>query len=121
VAATINIILIYLFIPLFGFWGPAISTLLSQVIYVSILASISKKFVDIRFEWGKVTLSLLLAVGFFFVGFYVAYYSALLSLLSKFVLLTIYPYVLYKLNFFELIELEKLALLKVKVKKMMHF
>lgn len=121
VAASINIVLIYFLIPYFGYIGPAISTLVSQIIYVSIIAYISQRLIDISFEWGKVLISLAIAILFFFIGFYISINWWFLAVGLKLLLLIAYPYVLYKFNFFELIELEKLTLLKTKIFKALHF
>lgn len=113
-AAILNIILIYNTIPLFGFYAPAFSTVISQAVYVSIIAFISQKLMDIKFEWNKVFLSLFVAIIFFIGGYYIQFNSVFLMISVRIILLLLYPLVLYKLNFFEPIEIESIKNLALK-------
>jgi O-antigen/teichoic acid export membrane protein len=111
-AAILNIILIYISIPYFGYFGPAISTLISQIVYVGIIAFISEKLMKIHFEWAKVLLSLSIAIVFFALGTYLFKESIVLTYMTRMLLLVLYPVLLFKLNFFEAIEIESLKKFK---------
>ena len=121
IAALLNITLIYFSIPVFGYVGPAISTLLSQTVYVGLIAIISNKLMKINFEWTKVFLSVFIAILFFIIGEYLITQSVILIIVIRTFLLLLYPFILYKLNFFEAIEIERLIQLKEKVKKITRF
>lgn len=116
IAATLNIVLIYISIPLLGYIGPAISTLISQTVYVAIIAYLSQKLMDIHFEWGKVFLSLLITITFYILGVYLITESILSIIIIRLILLISYPFILYKLNFFEAIEIERLTQFRMKIK-----
>jgi O-antigen/teichoic acid export membrane protein len=121
IAALLNITLIYFSIPAFGYVGPAISTFLSQTVYVGLIAIISNKLMKINFEWTKVFLSVFIAILFFIIGEYLITQSVILIIVIRTFLLLLYPFILYKLNFFEAIEIERLIQLKEKVKKITRF
>lgn len=116
-AAILNIVLIYISIPYLGYFGPAISTLISQIVYVGMIAYISEKQMKIRFEWGKVILSMSLAIVFFGLGTFIFTESIILTIIVRTSALILYPVILYKLNFFEPIEIESLIKFKNKITK----
>ena len=107
IAALVNICLNFLFIKWFGFVGPAYSALISQAINTILIAVIANHFMSIGFEWRKILTILILAVIFFVIGVQIVPEHKVLIALSRISLLVLYPFVLYKLNLFESIELQR--------------
>jgi len=112
ISAIINIILIYIFIPWLGFIGPAISTLFSQIIYVCIITYISQQLKNVKFELKKVFLSLFVAILLYIFGIEIEFDSEFINSLVRVFLLILYPFILYKISFFESIEVEKILKLR---------
>ena len=119
-----NITLIYFFIPLFGLMGPAIATLISQILYISMITITSERLKKVDFEWRKIFLSLFIAILFFVIGEMINFNSNIILIIVRLALLAAYPVILYKLNFFEAVEIEKLLKVKARIidygKKIIH-
>jgi len=107
-AVVLNIIMNYFFIPLWGMMGAAYSTLISQIIYTAILTVTSGTQLKIGFEWFKILMIYTLAIALFFGNQLTSSLSIFLATPVRLLLLAIFPLVLYKLNFFEKIELLRL-------------
>lgn len=108
VAVILNITMNFFFIPLWGMMGAAYSTLCSQIIYTAILTITAGKQIKIGFEWFKILLIYSLAIALFLCDQLTGSLNLLIAYGIRLILLVIFPLVLYKLNFFEKIELLRL-------------
>ncbi len=108
ITAFINIMLNFMLIPRYGMYGAAASTLISQVIYTSILALVSNKIYPVPFEWRKVFLIFFLAVSAFLISEYFVTGFFILDLAIRLIVILLIPVSLLKLGFFEPVEKERL-------------
>jgi O-antigen/teichoic acid export membrane protein len=107
-AVVLNITMNYFLIPVWGMMGAAYSTLFSQIVYTAILTVISGKQFKVGFEWMKI-LSIYLLALVLFVGYqFTAPLKFFVASIIKIALLAVFPVVLYRLNFFEKIEIVRL-------------
>jgi hypothetical protein len=88
--------------------GAAYSTLCSQVVYTVILTVTSGKQYKVDFEWVKILLIYSLAIVLYFANLFAGSLNIFLASFLRIILLVVFPLVLYKLNFFEKIELMRL-------------
>ncbi len=106
--SLINILLNILFIPYWGTMGAAVATLIARLISLIIFYNIAQKHYTIPYEVKKVFivtfLGLVIVVVSIFTNELKIYYAVFLKLL----LLASFPFVLYLLNFFEDVELERI-------------
>ena len=107
IIAAINILLNIYFLPKFGFVFAACCVLFSHILSVSVYSYFSNKFYKISFEWSKNLSTILLAVACIILGNIPwAGNDILFRLLLRIALLFSFPLILYRLGFFEKIELE---------------
>jgi O-antigen/teichoic acid export membrane protein len=106
-AVAVNIAMNFWLIPIYGMMGAAYSVVTAQVIYTSLLAFLSGKQLKIDFEWSKILLIYILAILLFGLVYYLAIQNFWMDALVKLIILSIFPIVLYKLNFFEQIEIQR--------------
>lgn len=118
VAALVNIGLNFIFIRRFGFVGTAYSALISQTLNTMMIAFIANKFMPIGFEWRKIFTVFILAFIFYIIGVQVDFDYKLLIAAVRITLLILFPILLYKINLFEAIEIQRATegMLKVKQK-----
>lgn len=107
-AVILNIFLNFIFIPILGMMGAAYSTLISQIVYTALLTYTAGRQIKIGFEWIKILLIYGLAVSLYICSQFTESLNFFLASAIRLTLLGIFPVVLYKLNFFEKIELIRL-------------
>ena len=107
VVVFINILMNIFLIPLLGMMGAGISVLVSQITYTSLIVYLSEKQMKINFEWEKIFLAIALGVVMFFAGLYLPVKNIWIAGVIKLAMLGLYPYILYKLKFFEPIEIQR--------------
>jgi O-antigen/teichoic acid export membrane protein len=107
-AVILNIVMNFIFIPMWGMMGAAYSTLCSQIVYTVILTVTSGKQYKVGFEWVKVLLIYSLAIVLYFGNLFAGSFNIFIASALRVILLVVFPLVLYKLNFFEKIELMRL-------------
>lgn len=107
-AAFTNFVMNYFLIPVYGMMGAALSIISAQIIYTGLLTFYSSKQMKIHFEWGKITLIFVLGIGFFELEQLSTNSNILINSIWRLVILVIFPIILYKLNFFESIEIQRL-------------
>jgi O-antigen/teichoic acid export membrane protein len=107
-AVILNITMNYFFIPVWGMMGAAYSTLFSQIIYTAILSVTAGKQFKVGFEWLKILMIYSLAILLYIGSQLTMSMNIFVALFIRLVLLGVFPLVLYKLNFFEKIELIRL-------------
>lgn len=106
-AASVNIFLNYLLIPKHGMMGAGYSILSAQIVYTGLITYFSGKQLKIGFEWAKIFTIYFIAIAIFlFQNFFISSIFWLATL-ERIILLAIMPLILYKLNFFEPIEIQR--------------
>jgi O-antigen/teichoic acid export membrane protein len=115
IAVFTNILLNLFFIPRWGMIGAAFSTLISQILYTTFLSITAARFIKVSFEWIKVLMIYSLAVALYICNQFTVSINIPLAYGIRILLLAIFPLVLYKLKFFEKVEIERLkeGILKV--------
>jgi len=108
VISVINIILNILFIPYWGTIGAAVATLIARIFSFVIFYKIAQKHYRIPYELKKVLLVLLVGVGIIFISSFVNNFNPYSAIGIKVVLIILFPFILYYLNFFEEIEIQKI-------------
>jgi O-antigen/teichoic acid export membrane protein len=111
IAICINIVLNYLFIPIFGYIAAAYITLLTYAFNSGLLYVISNKLYPIKIEWNRVSLLFLLL----FVIYNVEFYLQLLFFIKALVLL-----VLLVSLYFIWFDKEEKNLLKIKYRQLLR-
>jgi len=104
----LNVLLNYTLIPLFQTMGAAIAFLLTQIISFSGLYYFAQKFYPIKYENRKIIMMLLLAVCSTAVAFMLNPLPLLPAIILKLIILAAFPVILYFLNFYEPIELQRI-------------
>lgn len=107
-AAFLNILLNYKLIPLYGMYGASYSLIAAQIIYTLILSYTSGIHYKVSYEWGKILTIYILGIIMYSISINIVLESTVLLILFKLVLLSLLPLILYKFNFFEKVEIERL-------------
>lgn len=107
-ALLVNILLNIWLIPSRGMIGAAYSVLVAQIIYTGLLAYFSGRQMKITYEWSKILQIFSLGILIFIIIQYCGIKNVLLISAFKLFMLALFPLVLYKLNFFEKIEIQRL-------------
>jgi len=88
--------------------GAGISVLSGQVVYIAMINLYASKFYKIGFEWGKIGLIFVLSVGMTIINHYLPFENMILVYAIRLTMLIGFIVLLYKLNFFEQIEIQRL-------------
>ena len=108
VCAVMNILLNIALIPSLDIWGSAIALLISFGFAAILANKFSKNVYPIPFETAKILKMLIVAITLFGASLLTAELNLFFRILVKVILLPIFPFVLYKMNFYEEIELERI-------------
>ena len=108
VVIFINVLLNYLTIPIIGYYGAALSTLVSQIISVLIILRFAQKHYFIPFEYKKVFLIFMLGIVLIFLSILLNPLNIYLQIALKIMLLLSFPIILYPFHFYEEIEIERI-------------
>lgn len=101
-----NVGINYLLIPRFDIYGASVSTLSSQLLLWILIFRYSQKMMYIPYELNKILKIILVGSVMLVVGILIANYPLLWRLLIKFLMIGIFPVILYLWNFYEEIELK---------------
>ena len=107
-AAVINIGLNFLLIPKYKMIGAAIATVISFAVLFISTNIISNHYYKIPYENTKLLKMLLLAIILFIISTFTVQLHLLPRILSKIVIVISFPIILYPLNFYDKIELERI-------------
>jgi O-antigen/teichoic acid export membrane protein len=107
-ALVINIGLNFILIPAYGMIGAGISVLCGQVVYIALINLYASKLYKIGFEWGKIGLIYLLSVGLVVINHYLPFENIIIVYTIRLAMLFGFIVLLYKLNFFEQIEIQRI-------------
>ncbi|MDX1699023.1 MAG: oligosaccharide flippase family protein [Melioribacteraceae bacterium] len=114
--SILNILLNIFLIPLFGVVGSPISMIISFSMMILAAYYFSQNEYYVPYEIRKIFIMILLAIAFYFIGTEAESLSLLTNIGIKLVCLIAIPFILYGLNFFEKIELERIKEVLKKVK-----
>jgi len=108
VVAILNIGLNILLIPLFGYIGAAVATLIAQIVYFLFVYYFAQKYYPIPYEILKVLKIICTGILIYIISTLTNDLSLFARLLIKSALILSFPLILYILKFYEPIELERL-------------
>ncbi|MCF6271318.1 MAG: oligosaccharide flippase family protein [Melioribacteraceae bacterium] len=103
--AFINVLLNFILIPSFGFIGAAYSLLLSTILMMILSYYFGQKIYKIPFELVKISKIVAIALLLYFVSLFVSNYGQFLNILIQFLLIILFPILLFKISIFEEIEI----------------
>lgn len=114
--SIINILLNILLLPLIGIIGSPISMIISFSLMIIATYYFSQREYFVPYEIKKIIIVLCIAIAYYFIGKEIEPLSLSLNFGIKLVSLFALPFILYGLNFFEKIELQRIkeALKKIK-------
>lgn len=108
-AAVFNIILNFILIPHFRMMGAAITTCCSFLLLFLILYYFSNRLYQISYENLKIVKLIAVSIGLYGCSLIVSDIGLFFIILYKLTLLIIFPFLLYFLNFYEPVEIEKIT------------
>ena len=111
IVLVVNIALNILLIPRLGLYGAAITYIFSGVIMSVIYYYQSQKYYTVNYELKKVFIILFLAIGLFVVSTFFNESALLIRLLVKVSIIVLFPFILYLLNFYEPVEIERIIMI----------
>jgi len=103
--AILNLILNILFIPIWGRFAAAYTSIISGVVISILFYIYAQKYYTIPYELPKIFKMIIVTLSLFFVAFYPLPISLYVNIIKKLILLFLFPIILYFLNFFEPIEI----------------
>lgn len=106
--AILNIVLNLYLIPKYGFITAAYTTLFSYFVFHIATEVISRKYLDIKYETGKLLLLFSLAIILYLFAVNILNGISLISFIVKIILIGIFPFLLRPLKFYEDIEITTL-------------
>jgi O-antigen/teichoic acid export membrane protein len=104
----LNVFLNYTLIPYFQTTGAAIAFLVTQIISFTGLYYFAQKYYPVKYEYRKIILMLLLAICSTAVAFMLNPLPIIPAVILKLIILAAFPVILYFLNFYEPIELQRI-------------
>jgi O-antigen/teichoic acid export membrane protein len=107
-AALLNILLNQIFIPRWSFYGAAVATTLSQIIFFGSVLFFAQRHYPIPYELNKIILMILAGVGLYLTGLIIYPLPLILRLSLKFLLIASFPFILLAFHFYEPVELERI-------------
>lgn len=107
-SSVINVVLNFIFIPIFGMVAAAYSTLLAFAFYHYFVQVIANKHFHIPFENWKVIKAIFVGCLLFLLVYFIKFDSSWIKFLAKIAAICIYPLLLYILGFYELQEVKSL-------------
>ncbi len=115
-AAALNIVLNIILIPLYGYLMAAGVMVGSYLVMTVLYYFTAKKYYTIPFELKKIIMMLIVGGFLYLPAFFINDMDLLIRLLVKIFIIALFPFVLYLLNFYEPIELERIKSIYQKIK-----
>jgi len=103
--SLINIGLNIIFIPLWGFYGAAYATLLSNILFFAVVYACSQKYYFIPYELKKVILMIFTGFVIYLLSLLTTELNLFLRIPLKLLLILMFPIILYVLGFYEKVEI----------------
>lgn len=108
IASVLNIVLNFIFIPLYGMIAAAYTTLVCFIILYFVTLHFSNKFYVIKFEHSKIFKVITLGVLFYFLSSLTFDMSIYIRFPVKLLLVALFPYILYLVKFYDPVELDRI-------------
>jgi len=105
VVCLINTGLNYFLIPAFGIIGSALSALLTQMIYFILIYINAQKWYPVPYELKKIIVIVLTGTSLAGISYSLSGFNSYIEASAKFLLILIFPFILYFFNFYERIEI----------------
>jgi len=112
---VMNVGLNIILIKRFGIYGGAFATLISYTFRIAALFWVSNRFQKIYFEFGRATKILVSAALLYWLSTFVSFNSIFLNIISKSLILMLYPLSLSVLRFYSAFEVEGLKTIVRKI------
>lgn len=97
----------FLLIPRYGIYGAAYATLIAFIYKVTLTYFFSSRYYKVYFEFIRIVKILIASTLIFVSGYFVQYDSVYLSFFMKFLIVSLYPLLLFGLGFFNKDEKKK--------------
>lgn len=117
ISAVFNLGLNMLLIPLFGLYGSAVSTLLSQILMFTLFYIVANKKYPIPYELKNIAVLIVSGICLILISLLTRSWPLMARLIVKSLLLISYPFLLIPLKFYEPIELQRINEFVLKWKK----
>lgn len=108
-SSALNIILNFIFIPVYGIMAAAVNTLISFALFYVITQILSDRYLKIKYENFKLLLMVVVGSALAAVIYILPPMNFLIHLLIKLALVILFPFILFIFNFFEKSELDVLT------------
>ena len=105
-AAALNIILNFIFIPIYGITAAAVNTLLAFVVFYFVTQTFSNKYLKIPYENNKLFLLLVTGIALSSIIYFMPTMELFTSIIIKLVITAAFPFLLFPFNFYEKSEVE---------------
>jgi len=99
--AAFHLGLSYLIIPVFGVYGAAVASAISQSIFLLVVLHFAQKYYPIPYEFKRIAVSFGIALVMLIVGINISCSSVLLNILLKLAIATLFPMILWLIPFFK--------------------
>lgn len=108
VVSLINLILNLVLIRYYDQYGAACSFLLTQMVNFALVLYFAQKYYPISYEWKKLLIMVLYLIAMLLFSIYYFREVTVLNAVLKVAMIAVFPLVLYWLDFYEPVELERL-------------
>ena len=116
IATVINILLNVLLIPELGIYGAALSSVISQIFFFSVIYLFSQKYYRVPYEIKRILIMVVLFIILGGLALLTSGLGLLIRVPLKLLILASFPVILYYVNFFEEIEIIRLKSLIKKLR-----
>lgn len=99
--AAFHLGLSYLIIPVFGVYGAAVASAISQSIFLLVVLHFAQKYYPIPYEFKRIVMSFGIALVMLIVGINISCSSVLLNILLKLTIAALFPLILWLIPFFK--------------------
>ncbi|MFQ5639518.1 MAG: lipopolysaccharide biosynthesis protein [bacterium] len=104
-AAALNLLLNYLFIPKYGMMGAAAATFICYFLMVIGTSKLSLYYYYIRYELDRIVKVAFVAFVIYFSSFFIQIKEVVLAIVLKLLLISLYPFLLYLMKFYQAQEI----------------
>ena len=108
ISAIINIVLNIVLIQRMGYIGAAYAMLISSLIMLFLSYYYGQKVYYVKYEERKLYLLVLVGISFYFISIFLNDFNIVLRLFTKFLLLCLFPIMLFPFKFYESVEIERI-------------
>ena len=114
-AATVNILSLFAFVPLFGIYGAAFSILISSLLDMALTYRFSQRLYQISFEWQRINKIIAVFLLLYLASIFTNGIDLSGRIFVKAGLIAVFPVLLIPLRFYTRGEIEKLFTMKAKI------